>query len=236
MANTHVGGTAIGGVYVGSTLIKKIYIGSTQVYPSGGRTLLAAYTDCGATANTVNAFVFSDYEIVVCGKGAMKDYTGSDSTIPWFDSYHTPMKKITIHEGITRVGRINFTGCRAVTSISLPSTLTSIGTYAFCYPNALTSLTLPANLTTIEYGAFWAAEVLPSITIPAKVTSIGDCAFRYNFKLTKVYFAGNPPTLTGKPFQDLTFTAYHKSGNTKWTSAIKTSTYGGATKVTWSTY
>lgn len=72
------------------------------------------------------------------------------------------------------------------------------------------------------------------MSILSSPSSINSYAFSGCTNLDTVYFAGNPPTsLAPNAFSGLSFTAYYNSNNSAWTSAIRTSTYGGAASVTW---
>ena len=124
-----------------------------------------------------------------------------------------------------------------ITSVTIPSDITIIGSDAFESLTKVTSITIPASVKEIESSAF-SDSGLTSITIPASVTDIGMWAFRDCTALKKVYFAGNPPSMFGDcAFEGVSgATFYYKSGNTKWTAAIRTSTYGGSTGTTWATY
>ncbi|MBP5595347.1 MAG: leucine-rich repeat domain-containing protein [Pseudobutyrivibrio sp.] len=144
---------------------------------------------------------------------------------------------VEVPAGTTALENDAFRRCGSLFSITIPSSVTSLGTYCFRDCSSLTSVTIPSSVTSLPNYCFYNCSSLPSITIPSSVTSLGSNCFYGCSNLTKVYFAGNPPSsLSPSAFKNLTLTIYHKADNSNWTSSIKTSTYGGATSVTWSTY
>ncbi|MBR1490669.1 MAG: leucine-rich repeat domain-containing protein [Bacteroidales bacterium] len=70
-----------------------------------------------------------------------------------------------------------FSGCRSLTSITIPDSVTSIGSYAFSGCTNLTSINIPDSVTSIGEGAFKSSTSLKSIRIPNSVTGIGNEAF-----------------------------------------------------------
>ena len=87
------------------------------------------------------------------------------------------LTSITIPDSVTYIGESAFSGCTGLTSITIPDSVTSIGSRAFSGCTGLTSITIPDNVTTIGYEAFSGCTGLISITIPDSVTSIGGSAF-----------------------------------------------------------
>ena len=87
------------------------------------------------------------------------------------------LTSVTIPNSVTRIGESAFSGCSALTSVTIPDSVTSIGESAFSGCSALTSVTIPNGVTRIEAGAFSSCGVLTSVTIPNGVTSIGFRAF-----------------------------------------------------------
>ena len=97
--------------------------------------------------------------------------------------------RVTIPEGVLRLGPTAFWQCLSLTNVSLPASVTNIGTGAFGACNALTAITVAAHnpdyssmagvlfnqnrTTLLQYPGGLAG----SYTIPAGVTSIGNEAF-----------------------------------------------------------
>ena len=91
-------------------------------------------------------------ELLITGIGAIPDY---DSVGPWFSEYKDDIKKVTIGDGITKVGKNAFAG------------LTN-----------LTNVTLGKDVKTIGDSAFFGCTSLKNIVIPDTVKSIGEDAFK----------------------------------------------------------
>ena len=91
-------------------------------------------------------------ELLITGIGAIPDY---DSVGPWFSDYKDDIKKVTIGDGITKVGKNAFAG------------LTN-----------LTDVTLGKDVRTIGDSAFFGCTSLKNIVIPDTVKSIGEDAFK----------------------------------------------------------
>ncbi len=65
---------------------------------------------------------------------------------------------------VTAIGDSAFSGCRGLTSITIPNGVTSIGEYAFFSCKNLTSITIPESVTRIDFGAFYNCSDLTNIT------------------------------------------------------------------------
>ena len=76
---------------------------------------------------------------------------------------------------VTTIGERAFSGCSALTSVSIPA-VTTIGNYAFSGCSALTSADMP-EVTTIGGYAFYNCSALTSADMP-EATTIGPSAFR----------------------------------------------------------
>ena len=127
--------------------------------------------------------------------GSGCDYEfGWVTTIPTYAfSGCSALTSITIPEGVTSIGSYAFSYCYALTSISIPDGVTSIGSSAFSGCSALTSITIPEGVTSISKNTFDGCSSLTSIRIPVSVTSIGEYAFYACNSLSKVYYDGAMP-------------------------------------------
>ena len=78
---------------------------------------------------------------------------------------------------VTAIGNYAFSGCDAITGISIPNTVLTIGNQAFYNCTGLTEVTMSNSVTSIGNSAFYNCSALTSISIPSTVTSIGSQAF-----------------------------------------------------------
>ena len=90
-------------------------------------------------------------------------------------------------------GLTAITGCRSMTSVTIPSGVTTIEDRAFADNAKLTSVIIPSGVTNIGNGAFAGCHGLTSMTIPNSVTSIGDGAFRDCRSLAAITLATASP-------------------------------------------
>lgn len=70
---------------------------------------------------------------------------------------------------LKKIGSSAFSGCKNLTSLTLPNGVEEIGLAAFKGCSSLSSLSLPYSLTTIGAGAFGGCDALTTLTIPANV-------------------------------------------------------------------
>ena len=128
-------------------------------------------------AGPVNGFDHLERKLATLDLSGSKIVKGGDSYYNYYDKgYYTSDDVIGAHA---------FSGCRSLTSLTLPSGVTSIGEYAFSGCSGLTSLTLPSGVTSIGDYAFSGCRSLTSLTLPSSVTSsIGRWVFDgcYNLK------------------------------------------------------
>ena len=95
---------------------------------------------------------------------------------------------------VTGIADNAFSGCKSLTSVSIPASVTTIGKNAFSGCERLSAITLPANLTTIGEKAFFDCKAIPAIAIPASVTSIGSNAFADCASLASISVASGNTT------------------------------------------
>ena len=100
------------------------------------------------------------------------------------------IKKVTIPEGVTSIGKYAFAYCAHLETVVMPASLETIGYGAFL-ESGLTALTFPENskLTAIEAATFWRCNSLKEVSIPGHIKTIGDAAFFECASLEKVVLA-----------------------------------------------
>ena len=75
------------------------------------------------------------------------------------------LESITIHDGITSIGKRAFCNCNSLTSVTIGNSVTSIGDEAFYNCRSLTSVTIGKGLTTVKEKAFYNCSNLNSVYI-----------------------------------------------------------------------
>ena len=127
--------------------------------------------------------------------GSSQYATGNNAKLSYiFGAVPSSLKEVVILEGCISIKDYAFSGCKYLTSITLPSGVTNIGRYAFENCTSLTSITIPSSVTEIGAGAFSSCTSLTSITIPSSVTTIEANAFRNCSSLTIYCEATSQPS------------------------------------------
>ena len=111
-------------------------------------------------------------ELKITGSGQIKDFY-DDEQRPW-ENYE--VKKVTISDGITFIGRAAFRNLSFLEDVSLPETLELINLYSFQNCKNLRNVKLPKGLKQINQEAFLGSG-LEKIIIPSTVTIILPNAF-----------------------------------------------------------
>ena len=96
------------------------------------------------------------------------------------------LKKITLGDGVTGVGKEAFGNCSSLVSITLPDGVTEIGDEAFKKCFALDSINIPDAVTYIGEFAFYNCIALGKVTGGSGVTEIGKSAFGDCYMLKEV--------------------------------------------------
>ena len=108
--------------------------------------------------------------------------------------------KITISEGVTKIGEKAFQGCASLASVVIPGSVKSIGGQAFSGCESLASVVIPDGVTEIGSSAFKGCESLASVTIPSSVKSIGHYAFDGCSSLASVVIPDGVTEIGGHAF------------------------------------
>ena len=138
------------------------------------------------------------------------------------------MTKITVSEGVTRIGAFAFNSYAKLTSVSLPTTLESIGDSAFISCTSLTDtnflpstdismgdsvfaactgiavIAIPDGWTKIDAGAFASITQATAIAIPSTVKEIGAAAFKSCTKVATVSIPDSVTKIGNDAFADWT--------------------------------
>lgn len=110
------------------------------------------------------------------------------------------LTSVTIPNSVTSIDFFAFKGCAGLTSIKIPNSVTEIGNYAFRSCTGLKSITIGNSVTSIGSNAFYDCSSLTSIKIPNSVTSIGTWAFRACTGLTSVTIGNSVTSINSFAF------------------------------------
>ena len=139
-----------------------------------------------------------------CQKLKTIHFSEGTKTLPQGLYRNTAVETVTIPEGITELPPDIFSGCKQLTSVSLPSTLKTICRYAFADCVKLESIDIPQSVKKIEYRAFSNTSSLKNCTFHEGLQTLGDRLFSGS-ALTSIYI---PKTLssTDCPFAESNIT------------------------------
>ena len=164
-------------------------------------------------AGPVNGFDHLERKLATLDLSGSKIVKGGDSYYNYYDKgYYTSddvigahafsgcrsLTSLTLPSGVTSIGESAFTGCSGLTSLTLPSCITTIDDCTFYGCSGLTSLTLPSSVTSIGGSAFYGCSGLKSLTLPSGVTSIGDYAFSGCRSLTSLTLPSSVTSSIGR--------------------------------------
>ena len=159
------------------------------------------YGFCGAEGDGTNLTWFLEFELVIYGQGAMKDYSGTD--MPWYDRRNL-FEEVFVREGVTSIGDYALASSNALTRVVIPDSVTRIGEGAFEKCESLEQITLPAQVTEIPKQAFSQCSSLNTVTFEGEISSIGEAAFYDCTDLTSTSFSDGLKTIGDLAFHQCT--------------------------------
>ena len=163
--------------------------GAQSVSNGGSASLLTnreitASGECGANLTWT---LYADGELVISGTGEWYGYIKA-SYAPWYE-LRAQVTKITVNEGIKRIGAYAFAYCYNAVSASLPESATVIDNNAFYECRALQSVNVPYYTTYIGAYSFYNCNKLSGVSLGAYLTQIGEYAFYKCSSLSDLKFS-----------------------------------------------
>ena len=131
----------------------------------------------------------------------------------------TSLKEVVLPEGLEEIEYIDiglvrypaFYGCKALTSIELPSTLKTIGQGSFYGCKSLKSIYIPDSVTALGdgtdmygLGVFESCTSLTEVTLPSSMTVIAANMFRGCSSLTSIQIPDGVTQISSYAFRDCT--------------------------------
>lgn len=96
------------------------------------------------------------------------------------------VKTVSIPSSVTEIGINAFYGCSAITKLSLNEGLEKIGNSAFAQCREITKVELPATVTEIGTRTFFGCSKLENVVLSESVKTIPEAAFERCEKLTAI--------------------------------------------------
>ncbi len=141
----------------------------------------------GQLSNTVSYRV-SESTLYIEGKGAIPDF-GREYHAPWYGCRRR-LLKLSIAEGITRVGEYAFHGC-AFSSVTFPASLFLVSAYAFYRCDLLQVIGFPgAKILEIMPRAFYKCYSLSTLSFSRGLKRLHPGALARCPLLTRIYYEG----------------------------------------------
>ena len=132
----------------------------------------------------------SDYELVICGQGAIGDYNEKTGSAPWRRFLSSKLKSVTVASGVTSIGKNAFcyrTAKKQETSFYVGGTVKTIKSGAIQL--SVRDMVLENGIETIEAGAISGTQ---NIYLPLSVTVFGDLGRRNS---VRYYYEGELSSL-----------------------------------------
>ena len=168
--------------------VKEPYITSgpslTNYYGAGDESNHVNLNTSGLAITEIGQFAFSNYDYVEKGPNDEISEEAPESMKMWYIGDST-IKKVTLSEGIERIGPYAFANMTALEEIVLPESLETIDYGAFYGCTALKKVTGIENVKFINQGAFHGCAITGVLNLD-KAVAIANYAFAENPAITKV--------------------------------------------------
>lgn len=170
------------------------------------------------SAGAVNSFGSNASDFEIRG-GVLENYCGSSTVVVIPDTVKmiggkgtasrafsgcAAVTSVTIPDSVTDIGDRAFSGCSSLTSVVIPDSVTYIGWRAFGDCTALTSVSIPDSVIYINRHAFSGCSSLKSVVIPDSVTSIEGWTFQNCVSLTSVSIPDSVTSIGNNAFEGCT--------------------------------
>jgi len=182
--------------------VKEPYITSgpslSNYYGAGDEKNHVDLTLSGLAITEIGQFAFSNYDYVEKGPNDEISEESPETMKMWYIGDNT-IKKVTIPEGVERIGPYAFANMTALETIVLPSTLETIDYGAFYGCTALKKIEGIEHVKFINQSAFQNCAITGTLNLDS-IVAIANYAFSENPAITKVNLSENLQSLGAYAF------------------------------------
>ncbi|MBP3401657.1 MAG: leucine-rich repeat protein [Clostridia bacterium] len=168
--------------------VKEPYVTSgpslTNYFGAGDEQNHVNLNTSGLAITEIGQFAFSNYDYVEKGPNDEISEEAPETMKMWFIGDNT-IKKVTLSEGIERIGPYAFANMTALETVVLPSTLETIDYGAFLGCTSLKKIEGIENVKFINQSAFQGCAITGTLNLDRAV-AIANFAFAENPAITKV--------------------------------------------------
>ena len=171
------------GAFMGCSAMDRVYIGDIVSWCN--------IEFCSSTSNPLS----QGADLFVSGI-LTTDITIPDGVtiIPAYAFYeYSALKSINL-SGVVTIGEDAFSGCSALTSLTIPASVKNIGRFAFSFCSSLFEVVIGDGVEAIPDFAFYGCARLETVTVGNSVQTIGESAFA---SCTALYEIALPENIIG---------------------------------------
>lgn len=187
----------------------------------------STFADNGV-ASEPSDFLYDSIDGYVSGS----EYWGKSGV--YISKYIGGYLKVSIPEKIDgytvkKIGSSAFSGCAAVTDVTIPDSVTKISSSAFQGCKALENINIPKYVKEIERQAFSDCSSLKSVSISDSVTEIGEYTFSGCSSLKEITIPGSITSIRSGVFQNCS--ALESVTISNGITSIDSNAFGGCTSL-----